>query len=86
MTLLKVEIECYAEIIKMTAAIASQVPVNAAAELVNQAAREETIMPFVDPTKYIHHGEVMRRNVAFMRAFHAFRKALAELEGEGDGG
>lgn len=69
-------------LIKSTARTAMLVPVETAVELVNQHNREETLLPLLDPTRYMQTAHLTRWHEPLLRAFLQFRRELEKLKDE----
>lgn len=70
------------EHIKSVSRLASLVSVDTIDALLSQLSLEETLMPLLDPTAYLRTADKTRWHGPYLRAFRAYRKALAEIAKE----
>lgn len=78
----KEKAEALATLLKSAASMVSMISADDMAEMAQQAAYEETIAPFVDPTFYRDHMNSMRANVRFVHICRAFHTELMKLKAD----
>lgn len=68
--------------LRAVATVARSVAIEDVEAFVAQGQREQTLMPFVDPTAFMRHGRRVDFWIRAAEAFLAYRRACEELQAE----